>query len=333
MPTLRQMTSAVVSAIPRSVVPLPPVMVTNPSTPSVSRVIEALEGPAQLAARVGVARPDERAGGRPGGAALGRARPPGSASSPRRTIRSTWSSGTPRSSGSSTTHELVPTTDRPRWGTMMSPSPEAWSRLMTMLHQRPRTASITPGEGRIGTSSRPSRAICSAHGPVAFTTRSPRISLLGAVREIADADPGHEAVGDQQLGDDDPVGGWSRRSPSRVAKKRQRHPHGVHRRVGDLDGHLEVGVEVRLQAERLLAGHPAGRDARSPGRPRRRPARRPTSSSVIATKSPSFSSNEPGRSARGSGSPRCTRRPTPCPSRRSARRCGAGRGGGRWSPR
>jgi hypothetical protein len=52
---------------------------------------------------------------------------------PSRNIISTWSSGTPRSSGSSTTHELVPMTDSSRCGTTMSPSPDAWSRLMTML--------------------------------------------------------------------------------------------------------------------------------------------------------------------------------------------------------
>ena len=41
-----------------------------------------------------------------------------------------------------------------------------------MLQSRPRTASITPGEGRIGTSTPAMCATCSDHGPVAFTTRS-----------------------------------------------------------------------------------------------------------------------------------------------------------------
>ena len=41
-----------------------------------------------------------------------------------------------------------------------------------MLQRRPRTASITPGLGRIGTSAPAMTATCSDHGPVAFTTRS-----------------------------------------------------------------------------------------------------------------------------------------------------------------
>ena len=45
-----------------------------------------------------------------------------------------------------------------------------------MLHRRPRNASITPGEGRIGTSTPAMIATFSDHGPVAFTVRSARIS-------------------------------------------------------------------------------------------------------------------------------------------------------------
>ena len=50
MPSLRQTTSAHTWPMPRSVVALPPVIVTKPSTLSVS-VVEGLEGARELAAR------------------------------------------------------------------------------------------------------------------------------------------------------------------------------------------------------------------------------------------------------------------------------------------
>ena len=45
-----------------------------------------------------------------------------------------------------------------------------------MLQSRPRNASITPGEGLIGTSTPAINATFSDHGPVAFTVRSAWIS-------------------------------------------------------------------------------------------------------------------------------------------------------------
>ena len=119
----------------------------------VDGVVDRLEGARELAARVGVVAWSRSAAARPttpSGTAR-RARR-GSASSPRRSCAARGPAGTPRSSGSSTTHELVPTTESARCGTTMSPSPEACRRFTTMLQSRPRTASITPGEGRIGTS-------------------------------------------------------------------------------------------------------------------------------------------------------------------------------------
>ena len=87
-------------------------------------------------------------------------------------MRSTWSSGTERSSGSSTTQEVVPTIERPRCGTTMSPSPDLCIRLITMLQNRPRSASSTPGEGEIGTLAPAIAATFPDHGPAALTTRS-----------------------------------------------------------------------------------------------------------------------------------------------------------------
>jgi len=74
---------------------------------------------------------------------------------PSRNIASTWSAGTSRSSGSSTTHELVPTTERPRCGSTMSPSPARCRRLTTSPQRRPRSASSTPDTSVKGRSTAP----------------------------------------------------------------------------------------------------------------------------------------------------------------------------------
>ena len=50
-------------------------------------------------------------------------------------------------------------------------------RLITMLQRRPRSASSTPGEGRIGTSTPAMAAIFSDQGPAALITTSAWISV------------------------------------------------------------------------------------------------------------------------------------------------------------
>ena len=103
---------------------LPPVIVTSPSTPSVSLWSKVLN--VRDSSRPVSASPREPTSGRAADHAARRSasRTAGISLAPSEYIRSTWSSGTERSSGSSTTHELVPTTDRPRCGTTMSPSPD-----------------------------------------------------------------------------------------------------------------------------------------------------------------------------------------------------------------
>ena len=54
----------------------------------------------------------------------------------------------------------------------MSPSPDLCIRLITMLQNRPRNASRTPGEGAIGTLAPAIAATFPDHGPAALTTRS-----------------------------------------------------------------------------------------------------------------------------------------------------------------
>ena len=55
-------------------------------------------------------------------------------------------------------------------------------RLITMLHRRPRRASSTPGEGRMGTSTPAMAATFSDHGPAALITTSAWISESLPVR-------------------------------------------------------------------------------------------------------------------------------------------------------
>ena len=143
--------SAVASAIARSVVALPPEMVTNPSTPSRSAWSKHLKvrdssRPVWLPASPINGRTADQAARSSACATAGTSLEPSS------TIVRMWSSGRCSSSGSSTTQELVPITLKPRCGSTMSPSPDLCSRLTTMWHQRPRTATSTPGEHRTGTS-------------------------------------------------------------------------------------------------------------------------------------------------------------------------------------
>ena len=58
-----------------------------------------------------------------------------------------------------------------------------------MLQSLPRTASITPGEGLIGTSTPARRATFSDQGPVAFTTTSAWISASCSVTWSRTATP------------------------------------------------------------------------------------------------------------------------------------------------
>jgi hypothetical protein len=170
-PSLAQTTSAAASAIARRVVALPPVMVTNPSTPSLawSKHLKVRESCRPLEAPPAAPTSGLAADQAARNSAVATA---GTSLAPSRYIAWTCSSGTSRSSGSVTTQALVPTTDRPRWGRTMSPSPAGCRRLTTRSQSRPRSASSTPGDGRTGTSAPAMAASRSHHGPVALTTRS-----------------------------------------------------------------------------------------------------------------------------------------------------------------
>ena len=106
----------------------------------------------------------------------------GTSLAPSRYIAWTCSSGTSRSSGSLTVQALVPTIDRRRWGTTMSPSPAGCRRLTTRSHSRPTSARSTPGDGWTGTVAPAMAARRSHQGPVALTTRSAVSSASAPVR-------------------------------------------------------------------------------------------------------------------------------------------------------
>ncbi len=256
----------------------------------------------------------------------------GMSSAPSSYIRWTWSSGTSSSSGSSTVHDDVPTIDNARCGTTMSPSPERCMRLMTMLQRRPRSASITPGEGWIGTLTSAIRATFSDHGPVAFTTRSARSSPSRPVTRSWTATPPTTPCSTTRpctssvFEDLGPVG-------LRGREEAQGHPHRIHGRVGDAHRRLHRRVQQRLQLQRLVRPQLLGRDA----------ALLAAGDEVVVVRHVLVGDRHEqpvvllegsrGRSAGGSCSPRCIPRRSPGRSRRSARPSGAGRGAARSYPR
>ena len=140
-------------------------------------VVEGLERPRQLASAVTLAaRSDERAGRRPCGPLL---RVPDGRESALRPRRTSAQRGPRARRGRldrrRPTSWCRPPTGRAAAGRCRRRRTCA-SRLMTMLQRRPRRASRTPGEGRIGTSTPAIAATFSDHGPVALTTRSAWIS-------------------------------------------------------------------------------------------------------------------------------------------------------------
>ena len=174
-PSLRQITSAHSSAIPRSVVPLPPVIVTNPSTPSDSAwsyVLKVLESSRPLSA------PVSPISGRAADQAARNRRRRDRGDQPRALLDH------PANMVLGDL-EVVGVLDRPRaraddrQRALRHDDVAVAGAVQAVhhhVHRRPRTATITPGEGRTGTLTPAIVATCSLHGPVAFTTTSARIS-------------------------------------------------------------------------------------------------------------------------------------------------------------
>ena len=211
----------------------------EPLGAALRRVVDRLERPGQLAAGVGLApRADQRSRGRPGGAMRRR----GDRRDQLRALRRPSARRGPRGRRGPRDPRRPTSWCRrsraPRCGTTMSPSPDACRRLITMLHSRPRSASITPGEGRIGTST-PAMArhllrprARRVHGEV-------RMDLgVAAGDVIVDGRAAHHAVVHQEPGHLHVV--QQRRAvPLRGREEPQRHPHRVHRGVGHAHGGLQ----------------------------------------------------------------------------------------------
>ena len=141
----------------------------------------------------------------------------------------------------------------------MSPSPDRCIRLITMLQRRPCSASITPGDGLIGTSTPAMRAIFSDHGPVAFTTRSAWRSPSEPVTWSRTVAPVTAPPSTRRSSDLHEVV-KRRAAVLGRGEEPQRHPHRVHRRVGNSDGSLQLRVQQRLHPERFLRGELLDRD-------------------------------------------------------------------------
>ena len=212
-------------------------------------------------------------------------------------MRSTWSSGTDRSSGSSTTHEVVPTIDSPRCGTTISPSPDLCIRLITMLQNRPRNASSTPGEGAIGTLVPAMAATFPDHGPGSVDDEIGVELARLASHVVAD-----DGASDHAIVDEQPDHFRVERISAPLAARWRRSARD--RRIGSIvpsgtrTAAFSSGFRFgcRRSASAGLRRWAGSRAACSP-----RPSARGTPGLVrTATNRPSLSSISPGRSASGS---------------------------------
>ena len=186
--------------------------------------------------------------------------------------------------------------DRPRCGTMMSPSPDLCMRLRIMWHRRPWSASSTPGDGRIGTSTPAKAAIRPLHGPQALTTTSARNSpSLPVTRSRTTAPLTSPFVRSR------PVTCMNGASVAplcaAVAKKRSGMRIGSTVASGTRTAAFSSGLRL---GSRRSACAGVSRCARMPhaSQPSTSGSRYSRSSSSTATNSPSFSSKLPGQMRR-----------------------------------
>ena len=141
-----------------------------------------------------------------------------------------------------------------------------------MLQSRPRTASITPGDGRIGTSTPAMRATCSDHGSGGVDHEVGADRGLASGDEVAHPGAGHHAAGALEIRDVDVVQ-QHRAVGLGGGEEPQRHPHGVHRGVGHPHRELQLGVEHRLEPQRLVGLQHLRCGCRSPRSPPGTPGR------------------------------------------------------------
>ena len=258
-PSLAQTRSAVASAMARRVVALPPVMVTNPSTPSVTawskhlKVRDSSRPPPSGAA----GGADQRPGRGPGGPLGGR--------------------GHRRDQlGALAVHRLdmlvghlqvVGVADGPGAGPDDRQAPlghhdvPVAGRVQAVDDQVTQPADQRQehlGDGWTGTVAPAMAARRSHQGPVALTTRSAASSASAPVRWSRSVTPvtARSAVSSpvtsvNALGAVAPGGG----------EEPQRQPHGVHGGVRDPDGRFERRVQAWLQGQGLVHGQLLGRDA------------------------------------------------------------------------
>ena len=254
--------------MPRSVVPLPPVIVTKPSTPSStawSIVLNVRESSRPESAASSFEPISGRAADH--AARNSAARTAGISFEPSSIIRCTWSSGTSRSSGSST---------RPRAG--------AHDRERALRHDDVAVARAVqavdhhvaeaPAHREHHAGRGPDRHVDAGHPRDLLGPRAGRVHhdvgvdpRLAAGHQVAHRRAGHGALLHDQARHVDVVQelGAVR---LRGREEAQRHPHRVHRGVGHAHGGLQLRVQVGLQAQGLLAGSAAGRGSPWPRSPR-----------------------------------------------------------------
>ncbi len=165
-----------------------------------------------------------------------------------------------------------------------------------MLHIRPRKASNTPGEGRMGTSTPAMVAICSDQGPVAFTVTSARISASRPVTWSWIAAP----LTTPSWSSKPVTSTWfSSSAPLCFAVAKNRIGIRIASIVasGTRTAAFSCGFSIGSM-RRACCGVSCSAGMPDASHPSRKLGRYAMSSSSIATNSPSFSSNEPGAIAR-----------------------------------